>query len=197
MQFTCPLILASGSPRRKRLLEQLGTSFTIHVSDVAEDFDPTHAPAAIAASIAQRKCDAISPQHPDALTLAADTIVVLDGEVLGKPASPEEAKNILRRLADRAHHVYTGIALAHPASHRSVSVSEETLVHFAPLSSEEIASYVASGSPLDKAGAYGIQDDRGALFVRRIEGDFYNVVGLPLHLLYNQLKTHFADLMLP
>ncbi|MEM8487904.1 MAG: Maf family protein [Bacteroidota bacterium] len=195
MQFTCPLILASGSPRRKNLLKQLGIKFTIHVSDVEEDFDPAQSSADIASAIAERKCAAISPQHPDGLTLAADTIVVHHGEVLGKPASPVEAKTMLRRLAGQQHLVYTGIALSHPASNRSVTACEETAVHFAPLSDAEIDAYVASGSPLDKAGAYGIQDDRGALFVSRIEGDFYNVVGLPLHLLYTALKTNFADLI--
>lgn len=195
MQFTCPLILASGSPRRKRLLQQLGIAFSIHVSDADESFDPQQAPAEIATSIAQKKCEAISPDHPDALTLAADTIVVHHGEVLGKPASPEEARAMLRRLAGNRHLVYTGIALAHPSSNRTVTVCEETAVYFAPLSDAEIAAYVASGSPMDKAGAYGIQDDHGALFVSRIEGDFYNVVGLPLHLLYTALKTHFSDLV--
>lgn len=195
MEFTCPLVLASGSPRRKRLLEQLGIKFNVHVSDADESFDTKHTPADIAASIARRKCEAISPNHPDALTLAADTIVVHNGEVLGKPASPDAAKTMLRQLAGNRHLVFTGIALAHPASNRTVTACEETAVYFAPLSDTEIEAYVASGSPMDKAGAYGIQDDRGALFVSRIEGDFYNVVGLPLHLLYTTLKTHFPDLI--
>ncbi len=90
---------------------------------------------------------------------------------------------------------YTGLALVHPISKREITVSEATRVSFAPLSDEEIEAYVATGSPLDKAGAYGIQDDYGAVFIRRIEGDYYNVVGLPLHRLYRLLRTHFADLL--
>ncbi len=195
MQFTCPFILASGSPRRKQLLEQLGLDFTIQVSDADESFDPAWSPPDIAMRIATRKVEAISKLNPDALTLAADTIVVFGNEILNKPETPAEAVSMLSRLSGNKHQVYTGLALAHPKSGRQISAYEETDVYFSDMSSSEIEQYVASGSPMDKAGAYGIQDDRGALFVSRIEGDYYNVVGLPLHRLYKAIKESFSDLL--
>ncbi|MFK7848477.1 MAG: nucleoside triphosphate pyrophosphatase [Rhodothermales bacterium] len=195
MKFTCPFILASGSPRRKQLLLQLGMDFRIQVSDADESFVAGTAPALIAEQIATRKVDTISALTPNALTLAADTIVVIDDEVLGKPETANEAIEMLSRLRNRQHYVYTGLALSHPASGRQIIAHEKTGVFFADLSDEEISTYVAGGSPMDKAGAYGIQDDRGALFVSRIEGDFYNVVGLPLHRLYEMVKQHFSDLL--
>ena len=139
----------------------------------------------------------ISHDHPEALTLGADTVVLLNGEVLGKPRSEAEARSMLGRLSGATHTVCTGLALLHPSSGRSVTGNEATQVTFAELSDEEIAGYVATGSPMDKAGAYGIQDDYGALFVSSIDGDYHNVVGLPLHRLYRMLTQHFADLMSP
>jgi len=120
---------------------------------------------------------------------------VLDGDVLNNPATKPKPAPCLRRLRGRTHTVYTGVALVHPASQREVVDYEATQVTFAPLTDAEIDAYVATGSPLDKAGAYGIQDDYGAVFIRRIEGDYYNVVGLPLHRLYRMLRNHFADLI--
>lgn len=195
MQFSCPFILASGSPRRKHLLDQLGATFEVRVSHVDESFDAGLTPARIVEQIARRKVREISRNHPEALVLAADTIVVLDNTILGKPEDEAEAIATLRRLRGNRHTVYTGLALAHEASGRTVTTHEETAVFFAEMSEEEICAYVATGSPMDKAGAYGIQDDRGGLFVQRIEGDFYNVVGLPLHRLYQVLKHEFSDLM--
>ncbi len=195
MNFTCPFILASGSPRRKHLLEQLGTNFDIQISHADESFAPHLSPAKIVEEIAQRKVKDISKENPGALVLAADTIVVLENEVLGKPVDEEEAIHTLHRLSGNSHAVFTGLALAHEDSSRLVTSHEKTLVFFGEMTEEEIVSYVASGSPMDKAGAYGIQDDRGGLFVERIEGDFYNVVGLPLHRLYKVLKTEFEDLL--
>ena len=195
MRFTCPFILASGSPRRKQLLNQLGLDFTIQVSDADESFDPEMNPPDIAMQIAARKVETISKLNPDALTLAADTIVVFGKEILNKPETPAEAVSMLSRLSGNKHQVYTGLAIAHPKSGRQVLAYEETDVYFSDMSSTEVEQYVASGSPMDKAGAYGIQDDRGALFVNRIEGDYYNVVGLPLHRLYQVMKESFADLM--
>lgn len=195
MKFHCPFILASGSPRRKQLLLQLGMDFQIHVSDADESFDAGTKPALIAKQIASRKVETVSAVHPEALTLAADTIVVLDGKVLGKPETTKEAIEMLSQLRNKQHFVYTGLALSHPATNRRVTAHEKTAVFFGNLSDEEISTYVDGGSPMDKAGAYGIQDDRGALFVSRIEGDFYNVVGLPLHRLYEMVKQHFSDLL--
>ncbi|MEM1127217.1 MAG: Maf family protein [Bacteroidota bacterium] len=195
MRFACPFILASGSPRRRQLLERLGVTFEVEVSHVDETTDAEQPPADLVEHLALRKATAVAQGHPEALTLGADTVVVLDDEVLGKPATPQEARTMLHRLSGQTHTVYTGLGLVHPASARRVSVHEATEVTFAALTSHEIDHYVASGAPMDKAGSYGIQDDRGALFVVGIAGDYYNVVGLPLHRLYRTLQTDFADVL--
>jgi len=193
--LTVPFILASTSPRRHALLKLLGLPFTIVPSEAPEVHVPGTEPSALVQHLALEKALDVAHRHPDALVLGADTVVVHRGDVLGKPAGEPEAQAMLGRLSGEAHCVYTGLALVHLPSARRVAVHETTDVFFAEMSESEIAAYVATGSPLDKAGAYGIQDDRGALFVRRIEGDYYNVVGLPLHLLYRTLRTHFPDLM--
>lgn len=195
LHLRVPLVLASRSPRRRDLLRRLGLAFTVCPGDVDEVLPPDLTPADAAAAVARAKGEAVAPRFPEALTLAADTVVVLDGEALGKPRDPAEAVVMLRRLAGRTHTVCTGIALCHPASGRAAHATETTEVTFAPLDEHEIAAYVATGSPLDKAGAYGIQDDHGALFVSGIRGDYYNVVGLPLHRLYRLLRERFADLL--
>lgn len=190
-----PFLLASQSPRRRALLARLGVAFTVCPSDVEEQVDPALDPEVLVRHLAGQKAGAVAARHPEALTLGADTLVVLDGAVLGKPEGPAEARAMLRRLSGRTHTVFTGLALVHPASGRAATAHEATGVTFAPLSDAEIDAYVATGSPLDKAGAYGIQDDLGALFVAGVAGDYYNVVGLPLHRLYQTLRTHFADLL--
>lgn len=190
-----PLVLASQSPRRRQLLERLGLTFEVVPSDVEEHFPPSLGPGEAAAYVALDKAAAIAAAYPGALTLGADTVVVLDGDVLGKPAGPDEAARMLHRLSGRTHAVYTGLALVYASDDRQVQAHEHTAVTFAHLTDEEVEAYVQTGSPLDKAGAYGIQDDLGALFVAGIEGDYYNVVGLPLHRLYRLLREHFADLL--
>lgn len=195
MQFSCPFILASGSPRRKALLKQLGMQFEINVSDADESFDPSWTPPEIVQDLAKRKAQTVAVASPEALILAADTVVSLNGEILNKPTDAAEAAEMLRSLSGKRHTVYSGIALIHPATHRLQTAAEATDVIFAPMTETEILSYVATGSPLDKAGAYGIQDDRGALYISRVEGDYYNVVGLPLHRLYRMIVTHFDDLL--
>lgn len=195
MNLTVPFILASQSPRRQHLLTQLGLAFTVKASDVDEVVVPGLAPDAVVQSLALQKAATIAEHQPEALTLGADTIVVLDGEILGKPTDEDEARHMLRSLSGETHIVYTGIALIHPATNRTSTACEMTRVTFAEMSEPEIDSYVSTGSPMDKAGAYGIQDDRGALFISRIEGDYYNVVGLPLHRLYSELKRNFRDLL--
>ncbi|MEM8599241.1 MAG: nucleoside triphosphate pyrophosphatase [Bacteroidota bacterium] len=173
----------------------MGLAFEVHVSGHPEDF-PTHVtPGEAVAHLALEKAQLVAPAHPDALTLAADTTVVLDGRVLEKPADADEARAMLRALSGATHTVHTGVALCHPATDRVVKATESTHVTFGPLTEAEIAAYVATGSPLDKAGAYGIQDDHGPLFVERVEGDFYNVVGLPLRRVYCLLREHFGDLL--
>ncbi len=195
MQINAPFILASQSPRRRRLLERLGLAFDVHVSPAEEVIPPDADPAELVQSLAVQKARPVAADHPEALTLAADTVVAFDGAILGKPSSREEARRMLRRLSGATHTVYTGIALMHPASACQATAVTTTDVTFGALSDDEIAAYVATGSPMDKAGSYGIQDDLGALFVERIDGDYYNVVGLPLRRLYLTLREAFGDLV--
>ena len=195
MTLRVPFVLASSSPRRRRLLQGIGLAFEVDVSDVDEEVDVGLTPEALVQHLAQKKAAAVAARHPEALTLGADTVVVLEGDVLGKPADADEARAMLRRLGGATHRVFTGLALLHPASGRCRTAYEETRVTFGPLTEREIERYVASGSPMDKAGGYGIQDDHGALFVARIDGDYYNVVGLPLHRLYRLLRNEFTDLV--
>jgi len=176
------------------LLELLDLSFVVIPSHVEEIVPEGLEPAGIVKELARQKAAPVSQQYSDALTLAADTIVVLDGDILGKPADAAEARSLLRRLSGQTHTVFTGLALAHPATDRLSMSHEATKVTFGRLSDEEIEAYVATGSPLDKAGAYGIQDF-GAVFVARIDGDFYNVMGLPIHRFYQLLRSDFADLL--
>jgi septum formation protein len=196
MRFSIPFILASASPRRQKLLTQIGIDFEARPSRVEETAPRDLLPEGIATMLALQKAEDVASSRPDALILGADTIVVFEGTVLGKPSGPEEAAMMLDMLNGRTHNVYTGIALVHHASGRAVTAAEGTMVTFGKMDANEIASYVATGSPMDKAGAYGIQDDRGALFISRIDGDYYNVVGLPLHRLYGMLKEHFTDLLI-
>jgi septum formation protein len=195
LQLTVPLVLASASPRRRQLLTQMGLAFEVVASSIEESDDDAAMPESMVRRLATEKARDVAATRPDALVLGADTTVVLEQENLGKPQDADEARRMLARLSGETHVVYTGIALVHPASERVVVAVEQTLVTFASLSTHEIDAYVATGSPLDKAGAYGIQDDLGALFIRRIEGDYYNVVGLPVHRLYTLLRDRFGDLL--
>ena len=195
MTLQAPFVLASASARRQQLLRNMGMRFEVCPSHVNERVETGVSPEDLVQVLALRKARYVAAQRPDALTLGADTVVVLAGDMLGKPDSPAEAEQMLKRLSGATHSVYTGIALLHPPSNRTVQASERTDVTFHTLSAAEVADYVASGSPLDKAGAYGIQDSRGPFFVRRIDGDYYNVVGLPLHRFYRILKEHFSDLL--
>ena len=171
-----PMILASGSPRRRELLQQIGLDFTIVVSD-ADESAAAMAPEALVQQLSRRKAAAVAKLHPDAVIIAADTVVCQDGEILGKPVDTEDAVRMLTRLSGKEHQVYTGFTVQCGAKvHTAV---ECTNVHVRPLTSNEIARYVATGEPLDKAGAYGIQG-LGGVFVTGIEGDYYNVMGLPL-----------------
>lgn len=190
-----PFVLASASARRQELLRKTGFRFEAVPSEVDEQVEPELPPEEIVQTLALRKARHVAARRPDALTLGADTVVALAGDLLGKPDSPAEAERMLRRLSGVTHSVYTGIALLHPPSNQTIREADRTDVTFHALSDAEIADYVASGSPLDKAGAYGIQDNRAPFFVRRIEGDYYNVVGLPLHRFYRILKEHFPHLL--
>lgn len=170
------LVLASSSPRRREILGALGLEFDVRPPDVDESLQPGEDASSAARRLAESKA-AATRAEPDELVIAADTIVVLDGELLGKPADPAEARSMLGRLAGRTHAVVTGLALG--AGDRMVSGAGWTEVRFRPLDAEEIAAYVETGEPLDKAGAYGIQG-YGSALVEGIQGDYFNVMGLPV-----------------
>lgn len=176
------LILASASPRRRELLSNAGFAFAVVPSRVRETDPSGEPPAAYAERMARLKAENVAGKlapEDGVVVLGADTIVVLDGIALGKPRSPEEARAMLARLSGRTHEVITGVALAAPATARSAVAHERTRVVFRSLTPEEIAAYVASGEPLDKAGAYAIQSG-ASRFVTRIEGCYFNVMGLPV-----------------
>jgi septum formation protein len=173
--MSVPVVLASSSPRRRELLSLLGLSFDVAPADVDESWRNGEAPEVHTERLAREKAAAV--RRPGAVTVAADTIVVVDGEILGKPADAAEARAMLRRLAGRGHVVHTAIAVAYGERRASGVVS--TRVWFRPLDGAAIAAYVATGEPMDKAGAYGIQG-YGAVLVDRIEGDYFTVMGLGL-----------------
>jgi septum formation protein len=188
MKSTKPIILASQSPRRIQLLRQIGWDAAVMPCNVPEEFDPKRTAMENARVLALKKAECVAGELKDGIVIGADTIVVLDGEMLGKPADSEEAVRMLRRLSGRTHTVFTGIALVEVPSGRNIVDVESTNVTFREIPEEEIREYVSGGSPLDKAGAYGIQDDYGAVFVTRIEGCYYNVVGLPLARLHAMMR---------
>jgi septum formation protein len=177
------IILASASPRRAELLRALGVDFELAPSQVHERPHPDEAPPDYIIRIARAKVIAVARKVESGLIIGADTIVVLDGQLLGKPEDEEDAKRMLRSLSGRWHAVMTGVALYEASSRREVADYEKTLVRFAQLTEKEIEWYVRSQEPMDKAGAYGIQA-LGGLFVEEIAGNYYNVVGLPLPLIY-------------
>jgi MAF protein len=173
------LILASGSPRRRQLLSLLGIPFVIKAAGVDESQLEGEAPTELVLRVSQAKALAVNGVRPDELVVAADTVVVLDGEVLGKPADPDDAVGMLRRLRARPHWVYSGIAVWHPVSRRMVHELGGSLVWMRDYADDELAAYVESGDPLDKAGAYAIQHPEFDP-VSRVEGCWLSVVGLPL-----------------
>ncbi|KPL19752.1 MAG: hypothetical protein AMJ92_01885 [candidate division Zixibacteria bacterium SM23_81] len=180
------LILASGSPRRFNLLKQVGIPFRQVVSEISEDREAPEEPQAHVLELSRRKAEDVAERLSSGVVLGADTVVVLDGHILGKPSDVQEAIEMLRRLSNRTHQVYTGLTLIDVAGDVSASRVERTEVTFRELSEDEIAAYVSTGEPLDKAGAYGIQG-KGALLVSAINGCYYNVVGLPLAKLMEML----------
>jgi septum formation protein len=170
------VVLASASPRRRELLRLVGIEHTVIPADIDEDYPPGEAPAVYAERLAREKAGAID--RADAVVIGSDTIVVVDGDVLGKPRDREQAVAMLRRLSGRAHVVMTGVAVAWRG--RMSSGVEEVSVTFRALGDDEIRRYVETGEPMDKAGAYGIQGF-GATIVDRVDGDYFAVMGLPLN----------------
>ena len=185
------LILASASPRRKELLGLFGVPFAVRAADIDETMDPQKDPVDEVARVSCLKAQAVSREESD-VVIAADTIVVCEGRVLGKPHSEAEASEMLHLLSGRDHQVMTGCTVVRGS--RVSTFTEVTDLHFRPLSDREIARYVASGEPMDKAGAYGIQGG-AALFCQRMVGDYYNVMGLPVCRLGQVLKDMAPDIL--
>jgi septum formation protein len=177
------LVLASASPRRRELLTQAGYEFTVHPAHIPEDPHPNEDPIAYVTRLARQKAEAVFnvllSNHPNLIVLGADTTVTLDDNILGKPENPEDAARMLRLLSGRTHRVITGVSVV--AAARTETAAEVTAVQFLTLSEAEIADYIATGEPNDKAGAYAIQG-RAARWIPRIEGCYFNVVGLPIAL---------------
>ncbi len=186
------IILASGSPRRRELLERMGIEeFDIITSDVDETLDDDLPPAEQVERLSRRKADAVAKEvTPDDLVIAADTVVALDGTVLGKPVDEEDAFRMLSALSGVRHHVYTGVTVR--MGDRVLTRHEVTSVDFRALELDEVEQYIATGECMDKAGAYGIQG-YGCLLVEGIVGDYYNVMGLPVALLAQMLKQFGVD----
>lgn len=185
---TSRLILASSSPRRKMLLEQLGLTFDVVVSDIDERLDASLPPEQIAERLAFEKAAAVAAAFPDALVIGADTIVVDERHILGKPKDAADAARMLAHLSGNTHCVMTGLAMISTHSPQKTLIRHETTqVKIAPLTAQDIEWYIQTGEPLDKAGAYGIQG-KGAMFVEWIHGCYNNVVGLPLFLCVQMLK---------
>jgi septum formation protein len=191
--MTTKIILASNSPRRRELLTQIGLPFTVAPSDADESVLPGESPEAYAVRVALEKARIAAERAGEGIVIAADTIVAIGDIILGKPADAGDAKHMLELLAGKEHRVVTALAVMDAATARCAARISTTRVWFRELSGREIAAYVATGEPLDKAGAYGIQE-RGALLVERIEGCYSNVVGLPLSLLGEMLRGFGVDL---
>ena len=172
------IILASKSPRRQELMRLLGLEFTIHTADIDETMNPALPPEQEVARVSGLKAAEIAKTaDADDVIVAADTIVVVDGAVLGKPKDKADAQRMLRLLSGRGHEVMTGLSVWHEGQLRQQVV--KTRVHFRPMTDAEIAAYIATGEPMDKAGSYGIQG-YGAIFIDHLEGDYFSVMGLPL-----------------
>lgn len=189
-----PIILASRSPRRIHLLRQIGITFSVQESGIEEEIQDGHSPETIVRDLSLAKALSVAANLDAGIVIGADTIVVIGGKILGKPSSQEEAAGMLAELSGKTHDVFTGFALVDVESGKTLVDFEKTEVTFRRISPDEIKEYVASGSPMDKAGAYGIQDDYGAVFVERINGCFYTVVGFPLSKFYTSFNVFVSQL---
>lgn len=189
LKSALPVYLASKSPRRKKLLKLLINDFKILNLNYDENFIDHENPAKTVKRLSLEKLAAAKKQVKKGIIITADTIVVINRRILGKPDSMKEATDMLKKLSGRTHTVYTGFSIFNSEKDTTRTNYEKTEVTFRKLDLSEIKEYVKTGSSLDKAGAYGIQDDIGAVFIKRIEGCYYNVVGLPLSKLYQTLKN--------
>lgn len=180
------LILASGSPRRRELLSLMGLDFEICPADVDEHL--TGHPSQVVAILAEKKAEAAAKLHPEATIIGSDTLVYCQGEVLGKPQDEEDALRMLRLLSDNTNIVYTGVCVIDGKTGKKQTQTDSTEVHFLPIDDASAWRYIRSGEPMDKAGAYGAQG-MGGMFVRSITGSPSNVIGLPMHLVRNMLRS--------
>jgi nucleoside triphosphate pyrophosphatase len=181
------IILASASPRRKELLEKIGLKFEVAPSNYAEDMRSKLSPDELARSISLEKAKMVASKRKNAIVIAADTFIVSRGKILGKPNTPAEARKMLMMLKGKSHSVITGFTILDTDKNKVLTKSVETIIHIKNLTSEEVDAYVKSKEPLDKAGAYAIQG-LGSVIVERIEGDYFNVMGLPLSAVAEGLK---------
>jgi septum formation protein len=179
------LILASGSPRRKDLLQQIQLSFTVSISHADESYSENSPPHEVVMELAKRKAVSVAKDHPGSFVIGSDTVVVHRDEILGKPTDSNHAKEMLRALSGNTHSVYTGVAIVNDDQQKLFY--KKTDVTFWELEEEEIDTYTASGEPFDKAGGYGIQGF-GAFLVKEIHGDYFSVVGLPISQVYRSLQ---------
>lgn len=187
IQVSQPIYLASKSPRRRKLLKQVNLDFKSFAVDVDEKFNKGEKPSFSVKRLSLEKMDKARKKVKQGIIITADTIVVLNRKIIGKPKNEIDAKRILNKLSGNVHTVYTGFSIYNSGNNKLLTDYEKTLVEFRILNKNEIDDYIKSGSPLDKAGAYGIQDDFGAVFIKKINGCYYNVVGLPLTKVYQSL----------
>lgn len=186
------IVLASRSPRRINLLKKIIPHFEVRVSNIEENVNGISDPGKVVVNLSQRKAEHIAQKIPQGIIIGADSIVVLNGKILGKPRDHRDSFNMLNLLSNKTHQVYTGFTIIKKPAPVIISDHEVTQVKFRKLDAQEIQKYIESGQPLDKAGSYGIQDD-GAVFVESITGCYYNVVGLPLTKLFLALKNLFDE----
>lgn len=182
------LVLASNSPRRKEIMEMLPWDFTVDAKDTEEVFDPAKTLDENLMELAYQKAKVVAGNHEDQVIIGGDTIVLVDGEVLGKPKDEADAKRMLHLISHDVHYVCTGVCILHEKSGTNIQFVEKTAIHMTPMSQSEIDEYVNTGEPFGKAGSYAIQG-KGGVYVEGIHGDYYNVVGLPLNRLYKELKS--------
>lgn len=187
MRNTRKIILASASPRRKEIFKKTGLKFRVDASNCDEKASPGLKPHEFAKFLSRAKAKDVARRHRDALVIAADTIVISGRRIFGKPGGEEQAREMLKTLSGKAHSVITGFTIIDTAGKKELSRSVETKVYVKRLDADEIEAYIRSGEPFGKAGAYGIQG-LGAVIIKKIEGDFFNVMGLPLNVLAESLK---------
>ncbi|MDR0986160.1 MAG: Maf family protein [Ruminococcus sp.] len=181
------LILASSSPRRQELLSLITRDFEVVPADVNEDIPAGIAAIEAAEYLAVKKCMSVSLFYPEGTVIGCDTVVIADGMILGKPTDEKDAVRMLRLLSGKTHSVCTGVCISDRG--KTLSFTERTEVTFTPIPEDLIKAYIETGSPLDKAGAYGIQDGHVRLFTKKIDGNYDSVMGLPIYSLYNKLKS--------